>query len=218
MEAGRGMRGSLAASFMGGAGATAGAGPQQELLVAARAWSVSVQSGNGLCVSPSEPARASGLDGAEDTGVMERASADADRSIPPNRRQLPDHRLAPHRVNGENALALPAARSRPTSPRHPQRPRGDARSRPVELPGLVSCPLHTCASLCLRDRSGARAIGCPVTTKPLKEDTEPRCLTHLNLNSGKQVVQKSWNAMPFSRAVLMGRAGKVKLGGGLSGA
>ena len=66
--------------------------------------------------------------------------------LSPLPRPAPDGRLAPHRVNGENALALPPARSRPTSPRHPQRPSSDARSRPVEHPGLVSCPLHTCAS------------------------------------------------------------------------
>ena len=44
--------------------------------------------------------------------------------------------------------APPPARSRPTSPRHPQRPRSDARSRPVEQPGLVSSPLHTYALKC----------------------------------------------------------------------
>ena len=117
------------------------------------------------------PVRASELDAAGDTGVMERASADAERSIPPNRRLSPNHRLEAHRVNGENALALPPARSRPTSPRHPQRPRRGARSRPAEHPGFMICPLHTCASSRLRVilrgrgrrpwRCGETALGAP---------------------------------------------------------
>ena len=68
--------------------------------------------------------------------------------LSPLPRPVPDGRLALHRVNGENALAPPPARSRPTSPRHPQRPRSDARSRPVEQPGLGSSPLHPYALKC----------------------------------------------------------------------
>ena len=125
----------------------------------------------------------------------------------PNRRLAPDGQLALHRVNGESALAMPPARFRPTSPRHHRRQGSDAENRPVDHLGSAMCSLHTCASLRLRDRNGARVIGCSVTRKPLKGETEPRCFTRLNPNSEKQVVQKSWNALPFPRAALMGRAG-----------
>ena len=67
-------------------------------------------------VRPTGPARASGLGGARDVGVLERASTDAERSIPLNRRLLPDHGLVAHRVNGRTHW--PCLRPAPRRPRH----------------------------------------------------------------------------------------------------
>ena len=98
-------------------------------------------------VQQAGPARASGLDGAGDVEVSERASTDAERSIPPNRRLLPDHWLVAQRVNGENALTLPPALSRPTSPCRGRRHPGDVEVRPVDLLGFAISFLHTYAQL-----------------------------------------------------------------------